>query len=75
MMQITKNGTIQSAPAGYPIEPDSLFYHFGDDECLQTYKASNSDHFLKLGIPNNSDPKQARKSTIYKIINKMKIKN
>jgi hypothetical protein len=43
------NGIVESAPLAFPYHPDSIFYDFGDDECLETHKSAlNSDKFLRI---------------------------
>jgi hypothetical protein len=66
------NGLVKSAPLAYPYEPDSNFYHFGDDECLEAHKASSTENHLKLGNPSYADPAQQRNSIIRKVIDSLK---
>jgi hypothetical protein len=66
------NGLVKSAPMAYPYEPDSNFYHFGDDECLEAHEASNSENYLMLGNPSYDDPVQKRNSIIIKVIDSLK---
>ena len=67
------NGVITSAPLEYPHEPDSFFYHFGDDECLDTKKAQgNSEKFLRLNNPKYIDPSEMYNSFIRKAVNGLK---
>ena len=66
------NGLIKSAPLSYPYEPDSIFYHFGDDECLEARDASNSQNYLKLGNISYSDTVKKRDSIIKKVIEGLK---
>lgn len=66
------NGVVQSAPLAYPNEPDSLFYHFGDDECLVAHKSSNSKNFLQLGEFTYFDSNDNNNSRIRNIIDGFK---
>lgn len=66
------NGLITSAPLAYPLEPDSLFYHFGDDECLTTDKATYSDRYLRLSNIDYSNPSKQKSSLIRKAIDVLK---
>ena len=67
------NGLIKSAPKEYPLSPDSLFYHFGDDEGLLTNKTNgNSDKQLKLGNLDDSDPFSKKYPIIKKVIDGLK---
>lgn len=67
------NGLIKSAPLSYPLKPDSSFYHFGDDECLEAHKASNSENYLKLSNLYYSDPTEESNSKIKKVIDSLKV--
>ena len=70
------NGLIKSSKLTYPIEPDSSFYHFGDDECLTTNKASgNSKNFLRLSNLKFSDPSEMYNSNVKKVIDSLKEDN
>lgn len=43
------NGIVESAPLAFPYNPDSIFYDFGDDECMETHKSAlNSDKYLRI---------------------------
>jgi hypothetical protein len=66
------NGIVKSAPLTYPYEPDSSFYHFGDDECIGAQKPSHSDSFLQLGNPEYSNPQERFNSRIIKAIESLK---
>ncbi len=78
-MQFSKNhrfnGIIESSRLSYPYEPDSLFYHFGDDECLFAYKSTNSNNSLQLNNPKFSNPSERMNSRVMKVINSLKIDN
>ena len=67
------NGFIKSSPLSYPFNPDSSFYHFGDDECLEAHEASNSENYLKLGNPYFYDLNKERNSKIKKVIDSLKV--
>jgi hypothetical protein len=56
----------------YPINPDSSFYHFGDDECLEAHKRSNSDNYLQLGNIISTNSNQVSNSVLQKIIDDLK---
>jgi hypothetical protein len=62
------NGIIKSAPRAYPMEPDSSFYHFGNDECFSAKNPSSSENFLQLGKPEYSDPIEQINSRIIKAV-------
>jgi hypothetical protein len=66
------NGVIESASSSYTSMPDSSFYHFGDDECLEAHEASSSENYLKLNNPYFDDPNQGRNSRIKKVIDGLK---
>lgn len=66
------NGLITSAPLAYPLQPDSLFYHFGDDECLSSDAATYSDRFLRLNNVEYSNPSKRESSLIRKVIDGFK---
>jgi len=66
------NGIVKSSRLSYPFQPDSSFYHFGDDECLIAHKSSNSENFLKLGEVRFSDPSESYNSRITKVIDGFK---
>ena len=66
------NGIVKSSPLTYPYEPDSAFYHLGDDECLVAHKPSNSENFLQLGYPEFSDPNERNNSKVIKAIESLK---
>lgn len=68
------NGLVKSAPAFYPFEPDSLFYHIGDDECLEAHKPSTSRNFLQLGDAKFDDYALQINSRIKKVIDSLKEK-
>ena len=78
-MQFSKNhrfnGIIESSRLSYPYEPDSLFYHFGDDECLFAHKSTNSNNSLQLNNPKFSNPSERMNSRVMKVINSLKIDN
>jgi len=69
------NGIVKSSPLAYPYEPDSAFYHLGDDECLVAHKPSNSGNFLQLGYPDFSDPTERYNSRVIKAIDSLKETN
>ena len=76
-MQFSKhhrfNGLVKSSKLAYPYEPDSSFYHFGDDECLTTNKASgNSENFLRLSNPKFSNTSEMINSKVKKVIDSLK---
>ncbi|MFN5323436.1 MAG: hypothetical protein ACK5C5_00805 [Bacteroidota bacterium] len=63
------NGMIMSYPNCYPLSPDSLFYNFGEDECVKPFKAPlSTDKFLELSAPIFKEPKQAKVSRIKKAV-------
>ena len=45
------NGIVESSWNLYPLHPDSLFYHFGYDDCLDAHKASKTENYLRLSMP------------------------
>jgi hypothetical protein len=69
------NGIVMSAPLAYPYEPDSLFYHFGDDECIEAHKASDSDNFLKLSTLNFPNPNQSSYTRIKNVVDGLKVQD
>ena len=66
------NGIIKSAPRNYPFDPDSLFYHFGEDECMIANDPSDSNKFLKLNDPQYSNKTDRDNSRISKVIDSLK---
>ena len=67
------NGLIKSAPLSFPLEPDSYFYHFGEDECQKMDQPGNSTNkFLHLSRPNYSNSFKSNNSRISKIIKQLK---
>ena len=69
------NGIVKSSPLAYPYEPDSAFYHLGDDECLVAHKPSNSGNFLQLSNPEFNEPTERFNSRIIKAIDSLKEDN
>lgn len=66
------NGLVKSAPLSYPFEPDSSFYHLGDDECLEANKPSNSGNFLQLEDAKFDDLDLQNNSKIKKVLDSLK---
>jgi hypothetical protein len=75
-MQFSKghrfNGIVRSAPMGYPLEPDSSFYHFGEDECMSVQKPSRTGRFLQLSDPDQQNSLFASPSITRKVIGQLK---
>ena len=69
------NGFVRSAPLNYPKHPDSLFYHFADDECLLAKEGNATENFLRLSTPVYQDPKEEKESKILKVIKWLKEDN
>lgn len=65
------NGIVESAPLAFPYNPDSIFYNFGDDECMDSHKpALNSDKYLRI---ENQRFTAADSPNIYKVIQGLKV--
>jgi hypothetical protein len=69
------NGLVRSAPLSYPIRPDSSFYHFGDDDCLEGKDPSCTDNFVNLSYPSYSDPVKRKNSRILNALDVLKEKD
>jgi hypothetical protein len=68
--QYKNNGIVKSDTLAYPYNPDSSFYHLGDDECLEIEPGGNSNRFLHL---NNLTSSQAVDNPILnKVISNLK---
>jgi hypothetical protein len=63
---------IRSSSIVDDLEPDSLFYHFGDDECCSTTKQSSTNGFLKLANPIFSNSSQRDQSRVLRVIESLK---
>ena len=67
------NGIVTSRPLNYPYEPDSLFYHMGEDECVGGTRASaTSRKVLRLSDPEFLSPAQKSRSFVGKVLDDMK---
>lgn len=64
------NGIIESAPLAFPHKPDSIFYDFGDDECMKTPRtAYNSNKYLRI---QNQSFSLSASPNVYKAIQGLK---
>jgi hypothetical protein len=65
------NGIVESTRNSYPINPDSIFYHFGYDDSLDGQKASKTDNFLSLNLP----PQTINFCFVHKVLEGLKVRN
>ncbi len=70
------NGVVKSAPARYPKNPDSVFYHIGYDECSATPPISEGSKFqVRLGEPVFYTTAERNASRIMKVLNDLRVSN
>ncbi len=70
------NGVVKSAPGRYPIEPDSVFYHIGYDECSATPPITEGSKYqVRIGEPVFNSIYQQNASRILKVLSDLRVSN